>query len=352
MVKVVCCGGCCPPEEDLTKSSLLKPGPRSDGAEKQRGCTDCLCLLLLALALVPAGIIAAAAFSVGDVRRLTNGEDYAGALCGVGDLETKPFVYYPRLALDLRRYQSMVSTAPWAIPLYGLCVAACPSQGDSVTDYPCDDGSDRCRWRPTAPDAPPWAREQPNEWRVSMDTMAVASRCVPISRASEDAVQLCAYPDCVAAGQPCYTEAFAAEHYWLVGSAPRALQEAEAAVPEAAAPAAVPEAAPVPAPTAAPAPVPAPAPAAAPLPTTLQCLEFVTLDTTRVRASRGAELELEFMGNLFGGALGVATDVYLGSFEIVICGVVVALVANGERSSSSTATMSSCPGDLSSCAEI
>lgn len=165
---------CFPPETD--KALLDRRRARSDNAEPTRGCTDCLCLLLFGLALVPAGIIAVAAFSVGNMQRLTNGVDYTGAVCGVGDLEERPYVYYPRLAEDLFRYRTMLSSAPWAVPLYGLCVAECPVQGDDVSDYPCERGNSLCRWRPSA-----WARDGgTNEWRVSIDTMAVAHRwCVP-----------------------------------------------------------------------------------------------------------------------------------------------------------------------------
>ena len=62
-------------------------------------------------------LAAVAAAAVGDVRRLTSGEDYAGALCGVGALEDRPYIVYPNLADDLKRYQGMLSTAPWAVPL-------------------------------------------------------------------------------------------------------------------------------------------------------------------------------------------------------------------------------------------
>ncbi len=309
MVKVACCGTCFPPEDE----QLLHPGKLSSDGARSRRCTDCLCLMLFMLILIPGGIIATAAFQVGDMRRLTSGEDYTGALCGVGDLAGRPYVFYPRLALDLLRFRSLLSAAPWAVPLYGVCVAACPSQGDGVLDYACDEGNAKCRWRPTAVGAPSWAREQPNEWRVSMDTVAVASRCLPITRASESVVHLCAYPDCVAAHRPCYTDAFADEYYWQVSEsavrAGRQLQES----PEAAEPATVVEVSP-----------PPPMQVA----NEAQCLEFVTVDTRRTITSKSAALELEFISSLFGGALGVATDLYLGWFEICVCGVLMALVAN------------------------
>jgi hypothetical protein len=59
-----------------------------------------------------------------------------------------------------------------------------------------------------------------------------------------------------------------------------------------------------------------------------QCLKFITLDMTRTVTAEGSELELKFISALFGGLLGVATDVYLGGFEIVVCGVLTTLLVN------------------------
>ena len=169
---MVACCVCFPPEEER---ELLQPGKRSsDGSPPKRGCTDCLCCVVFILFLIPAGIIATAAFQVGDMRRLVRGQDYTGALCGFGSLADQPFVFYPRLAKDLQRYRSMLSAAPWAIPLYGVCVAECPSQGETVQDYACAEGSAKCRWERAGADSRPWTRESDNEWRVSVDTVAVA----------------------------------------------------------------------------------------------------------------------------------------------------------------------------------
>ena len=93
------------------------------------------------------GIVAKAAFAVGDPERLTNGEDYMGTLCGVGKHADKPFVFYPRLSDDLRAHRDMLTSSPWAIPLYGVCVSACPKQDEQVVDYGCERRHPKCRWR-------------------------------------------------------------------------------------------------------------------------------------------------------------------------------------------------------------
>ena len=147
---------------------LLDPSrKRSDDGPRERQCTDCFCALLLVLVLAVAGTVAAVALRVGDTRRLMHGVDYTGKLCGVGALADRPLVVYPRLATDLEGYRGMLSTAPWAVPLYGLCVQSCPSRGDSVEDYPCVAGSPRCQHDRSA---------GTTAWIIDYDTSALASR--------------------------------------------------------------------------------------------------------------------------------------------------------------------------------
>ena len=88
-----CCSCCCPP--DPQSEELLSPRERkSDGSsERSRGCTDCFCLLVFSATLLGASIIARAAFRVGDPERLTNGVDYTGALCGLGDHAARCVVF-------------------------------------------------------------------------------------------------------------------------------------------------------------------------------------------------------------------------------------------------------------------
>ena len=89
-----CCSCCCPP--DPQSEELLSPRERkSDGSsERSRGCTDCFCLLVFSATLLGASIIARAAFRVGDPERLTNGVDYTGALCGLGEHAARCVVFF------------------------------------------------------------------------------------------------------------------------------------------------------------------------------------------------------------------------------------------------------------------
>ena len=276
-----CCGCCCPPDPDA--EGLLSPRDRksSEGHRLpvKRGCTDCFCLLLFALTVAGAGIVAKAAFRVGDPDRLVHGVDYTGALCGRGTRADTPYIYYPRLAEDLRAHEDMLSSAPWAIPLYGVCVPECPKQGAQVLDYGCERRHSKCRWRENPLIS--WYTEESNSWHVNVDTTPMLNRCMPTLREAEDSVRLCAYPDCEAAHKACFVEQFPSARYWRPA-------EDEVA----------------------------------------NCEQLVTVSTHRTIASRGSALELEFIGGFFGGFLGALSDVYLGTLELVVFGVLCSLVLN------------------------
>ena len=174
----------------------------------------------------------------------------------------------------------MLTSAPWAIPLYGVCVAACPQQGDYVSDYGCDASHSRCQWaeKPLAT----WYTSEYHKWHVDVTTTPTLNRCLPGFAQRTDTVTLCAYPNCFEANKPCYTAQFPDASYWL--------PEGDA--------------------------------------TAAGCEEVVTVETTRTLAAKHAELELEFMSGFFGGFLGITTDLYLGALELCVCGVLVSLIIN------------------------
>jgi len=85
--------------------------------EKKRGCTDCLCLLLLiaswicmtAVGFVACGVVKDVNLPAGNPRRLMNAVDYQGRVCGYDGLKSKPLGYY-----------LMDQTA--------VCVSSCPEK--------------------------------------------------------------------------------------------------------------------------------------------------------------------------------------------------------------------------------
>ena len=88
---------CCPSEEyepQLTQRANLK-------SSKHRKCTDCCCFLIFFLSVGVMMLIQTAASTLGDPNKLLHGTDYAGTICGIGDMAAKPYTHYPRLGADL-----------------------------------------------------------------------------------------------------------------------------------------------------------------------------------------------------------------------------------------------------------
>lgn len=263
-----CCRGCCcgPPDPDAEGLLSSHDGKSDTQDADTRRCTDCLCLLLFALTLAAAGTVAQAAFIVGDPERLTNGVDYTGALCGRGALSTQPYVYYPMLHEDLQAHREILMSAPWAIPLYGICVAACPQHGDDVVDYACQRGHHSCGWH--ADPLLGWYTQRRNMWHVNADTSSMLNRCLPTLRETSSELVLCAYPTCDAMNRTCYGKQFADARSWRPAASEMAA-----------------------------------------------CEEVVTIKTLRTVAAKGSAIELEYIGGYFGGVLGFVTNIYLGSLE-------------------------------------
>ena len=193
---------CCPSEEyepQLTQRANLK-------SSKHRKCTDCCCFLIFFLSVGVMMLIQTAASTLGDPNKLLHGTDYAGTICGIGDMAAKPYTHYPRLGADLVSQRGKFAVEPWNIQLYGLCVEACPAQGDDVHDYICEQGSAACKWRRN-PLLDSWIgnRDDPNSWHTAVRTSSLMGRCMPVAIKKTQDVELCAYPDCRDAGKDCFT---------------------------------------------------------------------------------------------------------------------------------------------------
>lgn len=92
----------------------------TDLKDKKRGCTDCLCLLLLIVAwiimtivgFIVCGVVSDSRLKTGNPYRLTNAVDYSGMICGYNkEVKHKKMAYY------------MASGAV-------VCVSSCPSEID------------------------------------------------------------------------------------------------------------------------------------------------------------------------------------------------------------------------------
>ena len=246
---------CCPSEEyepQLTQRANLK-------SSKHRKCTDCCCFLIFFLSVGVMMLIQTAASTLGDPNKLLHGTDYAGTICGIGDMAAKPYTHYPRLGADLVSQRGKFAVEPWNIQLYGLCVEACPAQGDDVDDYICEQGSAACKWRRNRLlDSWIGNRDDPNSWHTAVRTSSLMGRCMPVAIKQTQDVELCAYPDCREAGKGCFTLLYPEEHYWQ----PATAEERG------------------------------------------QCERLVELSTSRVSQSPSSSIEAEYIGAFFGGISG------------------------------------------------
>ena len=287
-----CC--CLPPPLPDEESDSQNLVPRTPSLLRPRGCTDVCCLLLFILFWCGMLLISATAVATGDPSQIQLGRDWRGSQCGGSncashngrdvceDMTDRPYVYYPRLGADLAENPALAVSAPWSMPLYGLCVAECPSNGATVDDYACLDRGfwggtpEGCKW-----ESNPIARgESFGVWHVPVDTAPLLLRCLPLVESSTERTALCGYPDCTAAGRPCYTDAFPEQKLWVIAS------DADGA----------------------------------------HCERRVSLEVTLTQSSADAGLVLQLVGGLFGGVVGVVGDLAKAQEELFVFGIVAAFV--------------------------
>lgn len=262
---------CCPSgeyEPQLTQRANLK-------SSKQRKCTDCCCFLIFFLSVGVMMLIQTAASTLGDPNKLLHGVDHEGTICGVGEMAAKPYAHYPRLGDDLVSQRGKFVSEPWNVHLYGLCVETCPAQDDDVLDYICEQGSASCKWARN-PLLNSWhgSSDVPNSWHTAVRTSSLMGRCMPLAIKQTQDVELCAFPDCTAAGKDCFKLVYPNEHYWLPAN------EAERNM----------------------------------------CERLVELSTSRVSESPSSTIESEYIGAFFGGISGTMEQLSLALAEIVVIG--------------------------------
>jgi choline transporter-like protein 2/4/5 len=247
---------------------------------KDRKCTDCCCCILFFLSCGVMFLIQLAATSLGNPDMLLHGTDYTGATCGMGEMAAKPYTAYPRLGLDLIDHRDTITTAPWNVQLYGLCVEECPAQDVDVTDYICESvpDSSSCKWSSN----PLVSYDEPNVWHTAVGTSSLMGRCMPMAIKKTQDFELCAFPDCVEAGKECYTLAFPDEKYWLPAT------EDERGL----------------------------------------CERLVELEVARTSSNPNSGIESEYIGAFFGGISGTMEQLSIAMVEIILIGVVVAMLSN------------------------
>jgi len=110
------------PDHDNPPESVFDSG--FEGPVKKRKCTDLFWAIVFLFAWITAASIAIHAFNAGSYLRAVHPVDYNGRICGVGDLESKPDLYFIR------------------VDGTGVCVETCPSTTDLNVAYACVDKAD------------------------------------------------------------------------------------------------------------------------------------------------------------------------------------------------------------------
>jgi hypothetical protein len=111
------------PQSGGTAESAAKNPAAEEGPTENRSCTDILCLLLYAAALVLFWILFSYGLANGDPSRLLSVYDASNRSCGY-DIPDKPYLYFP-------------------LPLPGslnisTCVSQCPSGNPLPESLDCD----------------------------------------------------------------------------------------------------------------------------------------------------------------------------------------------------------------------
>ncbi|XP_055925450.1 choline transporter-like protein 2 isoform X1 [Argiope bruennichi] len=97
--------------------------PQFKGPVKSRSCTDILCLFLFVSFIAGWGVVAFFAFREGDPKVLVYPTDSAGNICGIGELENKPYLFFFDL---LKCAKPSVVFTGCLTPQ--VCVEKCPNE--------------------------------------------------------------------------------------------------------------------------------------------------------------------------------------------------------------------------------
>lgn len=124
------CGG---NDDDDTKTdggysskfgSPVSYDPSFQGPVQKRSCTDVICCIIFALAIIGMVAVASLGFIHGDPRRLVYPTDTRGNICGYGNYSDRPkLVFFDLLACSKMGHD----VAKFGCPTPQMCVKECPS---------------------------------------------------------------------------------------------------------------------------------------------------------------------------------------------------------------------------------
>ena len=157
----------------------------SDAAEygdkvfnKDRRCTDLLCLILFLVTWAGMVTVAIVSFTKGNPDRFMYPTDYLGQFCGKTgtDVAHLPYAFYPRLNQDVQQqWGTLLSGRFWNFRAYTLCVDSCPVF--ALSD-PAQYGGPGY---PGVGALNASTGEAPLSYYAQFDTRPIAKRCFPIA---------------------------------------------------------------------------------------------------------------------------------------------------------------------------
>jgi solute carrier family 44 (choline transporter-like protein), member 2/4/5 len=183
-----------------------------DDIARDRKCTDILWFALFLVFWVGMLVIGILGFQQGDPQKLIYGKNYEEKVCGSNGLGK--YVHYPRINEDLFGLVTggELPTNLDAIKFYGVCMDACPKNGDWVCDdvppktIYTDKKLDECLSKTVAGGGaflhkdPGIAMDSVCQlglehcWKTEMDMKSIFFRCMPLYNTTEVEVEVCENP--------------------------------------------------------------------------------------------------------------------------------------------------------------
>ncbi|OQR93079.1 choline transporter-like protein [Achlya hypogyna] len=186
-----CCGG---------KEDVLPDGTGGVVPNSTRKCRDVLCCLLFVVFWIGMIILAILGLTNGSPESLIYGTDFNGTVCGTGSTSSQSLTYYPRMTQDMLA-QAARGIQPLDMKFYGLCVAACPAQGDYICSYAAEaviraanPGADAAKLKAERKKRADSLSSSADCWFVPLPSEVVAFRCLPLNVVTGNTTVICVEP--------------------------------------------------------------------------------------------------------------------------------------------------------------
>ncbi|UJR34024.1 hypothetical protein I4U23_021438 [Adineta vaga] len=117
--------------KSITPDSCIRYEPPKQGLDRKRSCTDIPCCLIFLIFIGGFVILSIFAFQEGDPKQLLHPTDSQGNLCGSGNLQDRPYVYFfdwTKCIKSVNFAANMLKGRPFVCPTTQICVQQCPNE--------------------------------------------------------------------------------------------------------------------------------------------------------------------------------------------------------------------------------